>query len=788
MSEDPLALSKISAAPPAETDYEAICAAVMETERGRWFLTEYARRNRHADTNVILSAIERIEAAIRGEEVSPDSNHLRLDLLDMAEVIARTEAELAAIKPEPGPRGNPDDAERRKVSTSAEVLAAAERVLDIVWSLRERDVDAELCDALHAAASELHAASEHQNFTALRADKAMQVLRHLESRIIALIDVWGGRPSPVNATANGAATAEHEVADIDVATAVRPDVAAPEPEARHDEEPEVREPLDLDPLMPAEVPREARTEAEAQTDAQTHANVEVETAAPQPIEEANLIDEAAAMIAAASEAAAASETEAEREAEPEPAPEAPAEPETLASDPDTHPEPPAVPAANAPIAAANAPFVYAAARRHVFVVYQASETVVDEAPLDAPDAPPPAETDIDAGAAPAMLEPQPAVATVDELATADAANIAAAPSIESQVAPPAEIAESSEPEQPPSQPDEAADEAAADAVVAAVAEAMAETAVETEPASTVADVEADHGATAHEKTDAAAPVVSDIEPASAPEPGAQVLIEPEAPHRPDDHELDMSVAPTAAEEHSVTAEALVEDEAQTVELPVHDHEPPIVEIATENEIEIAASEIGVAAGLDVPAAQMTENSDAPPAGDPTAPNAVDDIEFLLEPMPSPDAPAPDAAMPADEVTALATDAGMATPEPAAPLLLPEPDEDPADLFEMLPDPQPSAAEIPAPSLDVAPAESEVNDASLDAAIAASAAAIPEPTFADPPPALAAAPAETPPGSAAVAAPPSRIATRPILTPRVTPNDPMAAVRALSEDELIALFS
>jgi hypothetical protein len=107
---------------------------------------------------------------------------------------------------------------------------------------------------------------------------------------------------------------------------------------------------------------------------------------------------------------------------------------------------------------------------------------------------------------------------------------------------------------------------------------------------------------------------------------------------------------------------------------------------------------------------------------------------------------------------------------------------------MLPDPQPSAAEIPAPSLDVAPAESEVNDASLDAAIAASAAAIPEPTFADPPPALAAAPAETPPGSAVVAAPPSRIATRPILTPRVTPNDPMAAVRALSEDELIALFS
>ena len=121
------------------------------------------------------------------------------------------------------------------------MLAAAERVLDIVWTLREREVDAELCDALHAAASELHAASEHQNFTALRADKAMQVLRHLEGRIIALIDVWGRGPSPATAAADGAAAAEHEVADIDVATADRPDV--PTPEVRHDEEPEVREPL-----------------------------------------------------------------------------------------------------------------------------------------------------------------------------------------------------------------------------------------------------------------------------------------------------------------------------------------------------------------------------------------------------------------------------------------------------------------------------------------------------------------------------------------------------------------
>lgn len=42
-------------------DYDAIAAAVMETDRGRWFLGEYARRNRVSDTSAILDALAVIE-------------------------------------------------------------------------------------------------------------------------------------------------------------------------------------------------------------------------------------------------------------------------------------------------------------------------------------------------------------------------------------------------------------------------------------------------------------------------------------------------------------------------------------------------------------------------------------------------------------------------------------------------------------------------------------------------------------------------------------------------------
>ncbi len=59
-----------AAGPPNEAEYNAVYAAVTATERGRWFLAEYANRNRSADTDLVMAAITRIEAAI-GAGASP---------------------------------------------------------------------------------------------------------------------------------------------------------------------------------------------------------------------------------------------------------------------------------------------------------------------------------------------------------------------------------------------------------------------------------------------------------------------------------------------------------------------------------------------------------------------------------------------------------------------------------------------------------------------------------------------------------------------------------------------
>src|SRR4029078_11682110 len=56
-----IALTPERAAQQSEQHYEAISEAFMETSRGRWFLTEYAKRNRNADTRMVLDAVARIE-------------------------------------------------------------------------------------------------------------------------------------------------------------------------------------------------------------------------------------------------------------------------------------------------------------------------------------------------------------------------------------------------------------------------------------------------------------------------------------------------------------------------------------------------------------------------------------------------------------------------------------------------------------------------------------------------------------------------------------------------------
>jgi hypothetical protein len=149
MADEAFALSPISAraSMPREEDYEAISEAFMETSRGRWFLGEYAKRNRNADTHMVLDAVARIEQSLAAQkQPEPDSG-----LADA----------LAAI------RGALDEAKARAAAALdglaldenlAPVRKGARVIREISWRWREIGADGRICDLLDSQVSAIEAA------------------------------------------------------------------------------------------------------------------------------------------------------------------------------------------------------------------------------------------------------------------------------------------------------------------------------------------------------------------------------------------------------------------------------------------------------------------------------------------------------------------------------------------------------------------------------------------------------------------------------------------------------
>ncbi len=87
--------------------------AFMETSRGRWFLTEYAKRNRNADTRMVLDAVARIEqglAAQKEESLQKEANLHREENLHRKALAAHQQQAADADAAATAARNNLNDA------------------------------------------------------------------------------------------------------------------------------------------------------------------------------------------------------------------------------------------------------------------------------------------------------------------------------------------------------------------------------------------------------------------------------------------------------------------------------------------------------------------------------------------------------------------------------------------------------------------------------------------------------------------------------------------------------
>ncbi|GAB4536429.1 MAG: hypothetical protein Tsb0010_15970 [Parvularculaceae bacterium] len=200
----------------SETDFEKSDAAfdklraeVFATPRGAWFLDEFARRLRGEDVQEILDRVDRALQAQPNEESRV--NILRKELQEMASSIMKARAEIAAIRPDGGDNDRIGAAteELDAIVTSTEeatenILRATETIQEELEQLRGSESGpADAYERIESQAVEIFTACSFQDLTGQRISKVVALLRHLESRINAVMQIWdadgtSGAPIPAD--------------------------------------------------------------------------------------------------------------------------------------------------------------------------------------------------------------------------------------------------------------------------------------------------------------------------------------------------------------------------------------------------------------------------------------------------------------------------------------------------------------------------------------------------------------------------------------------------------------
>jgi hypothetical protein len=277
MANEAFALSPISARAslPSEEDYEAIREAFMETSRGRWFLTEYARRNRNADTSMVLDAVARIEEALAAQKREPPPpppvEDKRAEMLAaIGSAIARAEETASSALDNLG------------VDESLAPIRKGARIIrEISWRWREIGADGRICDLIDSQVSAIEAGCEqiagYDPHTALR--EAFEIIKagieafsDLEAPAAAQVEDVTAEPAPSREQPLSAAGVARDTTRAEAALAAPEDLAAPE------------EPADIAAAMaePAELASEA--DAYNAADEAVLDLVAAEMAAPDPDE------------------------------------------------------------------------------------------------------------------------------------------------------------------------------------------------------------------------------------------------------------------------------------------------------------------------------------------------------------------------------------------------------------------------------------------------------------------------------------------------------------------------
>ncbi len=221
MADEAFALSPISARAslPGEEDYEAISHAFMETSRGRWFLGEYAKRNRNADTRMVLDAVARIEQTVTAQKQAADQAAAETRLTEALAAIRRAVYEAQAAAAVAVQNLGLED-------NLAPVRKGSRIIKEISWRWREIGADSRICDLLDSQVAAIDEACEKIG-SASPAAALIAAFDLIKVRIAGLDDGDRGAPPAPEAAAPSSSAAAPRAIDVKAVEAVQ-ETSAPD--------------------------------------------------------------------------------------------------------------------------------------------------------------------------------------------------------------------------------------------------------------------------------------------------------------------------------------------------------------------------------------------------------------------------------------------------------------------------------------------------------------------------------------------------------------------------------
>ena len=214
--------------------------------RGRWFLEEYARRHRSADTKILLDAIGKLENLMIARSSTLSQGSGQAEITSLLNTIRKTRSEIAAVRNHLLADGgaiedNPalfDRLAETARTAANHLMSRTEALQQTSRTLRADSPDNPAITQIDGEVGGLQSLAWTQDVLSQRIAKAMGLLSHIDERVSALA---GENPQAAGRQAPGSKLSyfkqdEEIFAPVETKPAIKI-VAAPKPAAKIDVEP-----------------------------------------------------------------------------------------------------------------------------------------------------------------------------------------------------------------------------------------------------------------------------------------------------------------------------------------------------------------------------------------------------------------------------------------------------------------------------------------------------------------------------------------------------------------------